>query len=71
MIIRDKLTCRERQILDLVVLGKNNKEIARDLYANHSTVKSHVRMICVKTGRTRLQLIHDVLTEAVCPTNQP
>jgi FixJ family two-component response regulator len=35
------LTPRERQVLDLVALGKTNKEIARLLGASHRTIEIH------------------------------
>jgi DNA-binding NarL/FixJ family response regulator len=39
------LTVRELEVLSLLVTGKSNKEIARDLYISTSTVKSHVTSI--------------------------
>jgi len=36
-----RLTPREREILDLVVAGKRNKEIARELGISQSTVEAH------------------------------
>ncbi|MDR3387056.1 MAG: response regulator [Rudaea sp.] len=35
------LTARERSVLDLVVAGKTNKEIARDLGASYRTIEIH------------------------------
>ncbi len=43
-----QLTPRQRATLDLVILGKSNKEIARDLSILESTVKAHIRVILKK-----------------------
>ena len=39
------LTPRERQVLDLVVQGKTNKQIATELGLSEKTVKAHVTAI--------------------------
>ena len=41
---------REQQILDLLIAGKTNKQIARDLTLQEMTVKTHVRNIYRKLG---------------------
>ena len=43
-----KLSSRELEILELIVAGKSNPEIARQLYLSLSTVKTHVRSIMNK-----------------------
>ena len=43
-----KLTPRERQVCDLLVLGKTNKEVARDLGLSWRTVDSHRHRVFVK-----------------------
>jgi DNA-binding NarL/FixJ family response regulator len=45
---RPRLTDRERQVLDLVVEGYDNSEIARTLYISQNTVKNHVAAILFK-----------------------
>lgn len=45
-----KLTRREREIAELLASGVRPSEIARRLVVSHSTVKSHISNICVKTG---------------------
>ena len=40
-----RLSVRELEVLSLLAEGKSNKEIARDLFVSHSTVKSHVAHI--------------------------
>jgi two-component system nitrate/nitrite response regulator NarL len=46
--VLDRLTSRERQILDYVAQGMSNKAIARVLGISHDTVKLHVRHILSK-----------------------
>jgi two-component system nitrate/nitrite response regulator NarL len=43
-----RLTPRELQILELIDLGRSNKEIARELYIEVPTVKNHVHNILEK-----------------------
>mgnify|MGYP002879281294 CR=1 FL=1 len=38
---RDRLTPRERQVMDLVVQGKLNKQIAAELSLSHKTIEVH------------------------------
>jgi DNA-binding NarL/FixJ family response regulator len=43
-----RLTERECEVLDLVALGKTNKEIANDLRVAENTVRAHLRNILDK-----------------------
>ena len=54
-----RLTARERQVMDLVVAGNANKEIAFRLGINQRTVENHRAMLMKKTGTASLaDLIH-------------
>ena len=41
----EKLTAKEQEILDLILAGKSNKEIASSLFIEVSTVKTHINKI--------------------------
>jgi len=49
-----RLTPREREILELVVAGKRNKVIAADLGITQSTVEAHRAKVMEKTGARSL-----------------
>ena len=51
----DLLSPQERKVLDLVALGKSNKQIAQEMYLSDKTVKNYVSHILAKlelTSRT-------------------
>jgi DNA-binding NarL/FixJ family response regulator len=45
-----QLTARERQVMDLILLARSNREIARELGIEERTVKAHVGRLMRKTG---------------------
>ena len=52
-----KLTARERDICDLVVAGRTNREVAALLFLSPRTVEHHLRMAYRKLGvRSRTAL---------------
>jgi DNA-binding NarL/FixJ family response regulator len=54
----DELTPRESEILSLVASGLESKEIARELFLSHDTVRTHVAHALAKLGaRSRAQAV--------------
>jgi DNA-binding NarL/FixJ family response regulator len=52
-----QLTARERQVLDLILLARSNREIAEQLGIEERTVKAHVGRLMRKTGaENRIEL---------------
>lgn len=45
---RQDLTAREREVLQLLVRGRSNKEIGAQLYISDETVKSHLKTLFAK-----------------------
>jgi DNA-binding NarL/FixJ family response regulator len=51
------LTCRETQVLDLILTARSNREIAEELGIEERTVKAHVSNLMRKTGvENRIEL---------------
>jgi DNA-binding CsgD family transcriptional regulator/tetratricopeptide (TPR) repeat protein len=61
----NRLTRREREVADLVRVGRTNQEIAERLVISLSTAKVHVRNVLRKTGtRSRAELAGLLASEA-------
>jgi two-component system NarL family response regulator len=53
-----RLTEREMEVLKLVAKGKNNRDIAKDLFISENTVKNHIRNILEKLHlHSRMQAV--------------
>lgn len=55
----EELTERQREVYDLIISGKTNKEIMSELFIEQSTLKSHINQIYRKiqiTSRRELKL---------------
>jgi FixJ family two-component response regulator len=68
-----RLTPRERQVLELVTMGKTAKEIARTLGASHRTIEVHRGHLMEKMGATTLaELVRmRLLVESDDPSSRP
>lgn len=65
---RAELTPRESQILRMMGVGKPNKEIARDLSLELSTVKGHVRSVLDKlAARNRTEAVAEATRRGIVP----
>ena len=65
----ETLTPREKEVLQLLVLGLNNKQIAEALHVNWRTVQAHLSNIYAKLGannRTHaamLAIAHEIVSK--------
>jgi DNA-binding CsgD family transcriptional regulator len=57
-----KVSNREREIMELILQGKSNKEIEELLFISYNTVKNHIYNLYQKLGvKSRGQMIHFIL----------
>jgi two-component system NarL family response regulator len=61
---RQDLTAREREVLQLLVRGRSNKEIGAQLYISEETVKSHLKTLFAKLN------VRDRTDAAICAVRQ-
>jgi PAS domain S-box-containing protein len=60
------LSEREREVVELVALGKTGREIADELHIAHDTVRTHVRNAMEKMGaRSRAHLVAKALGDGL------
>lgn len=65
------LSAREKEVLELVVKGATNKEIARDLCITENTVKNHLRNILEKLHlENRVQAAAFAVREGIIKVDQ-
>lgn len=61
------LSMRERAVLQLILSGKSNKDIAADLFISPSTVKTHInniyKVLEVKSRREAVDKLHKTATD--------
>ncbi len=60
----EALTPREREVLQLIVAGQTNRQIADCLVVSPETVKTHVRHVLGKMGVNRKAELRALLTAA-------
>jgi DNA-binding NarL/FixJ family response regulator len=64
--LRFSLSQRELQILELIVEGKSNKEIAETIYLSLDTVKSHMKNVYQKLGvHSRSQAVKTAIQQGL------
>jgi DNA-binding NarL/FixJ family response regulator len=66
------LTDREKQVLELILMARSNREIARQLGIEERTVKAHVGRLMRKTGADhRIELTMRALNRTLVPHTHP
>jgi RNA polymerase sigma factor (sigma-70 family) len=65
------LTPRERQVMDLVILGKSNKEIARTLDISPKTVEVHRSHVMAKMQAASLAELVRIAGSCMSATGNP
>lgn len=62
LVIQRNITEREREVIEMMIKGKSNKEIEQELFISPHTVKNHIYNVFQKTGvKSRHQLIAHIL----------
>ncbi len=56
LVIKYNLSSQEEKVLSLLLLDKNNQEIADELYLSVNTIKNHIASIYKKTGMKKKDL---------------
>ena len=56
------LTSREKEVVDLLIIGKTNEQIAQELCITSHTVKAHIEHIYAKYKvHSRIELVIKIL----------
>jgi len=64
--VRERLSNREREVLELIAQGRTNREIARTFFISESTTKVHVHHILEKLGvRSRTEAVRAYMSNDV------
>ena len=50
MVLKNILTVREKEVFELLILGKTTKEIAKILKISEKTVRNHISNVMQKLG---------------------
>jgi DNA-binding NarL/FixJ family response regulator len=68
----DRITIREKEVLELLAGGRSNKEIGAALGIEERTVKAHVSKLMRKNGvRNRLELSVHAVTHSLVSSSKP
>jgi DNA-binding NarL/FixJ family response regulator len=68
----DRITIREKEVLELLVGGRSNKEIGAALGIEERTVKAHVSKLMRKSGvRNRLELSVHAVRHSLVSSSKP
>ncbi|MGB4849901.1 MAG: LuxR C-terminal-related transcriptional regulator [Saprospiraceae bacterium] len=54
----EDLSLKQKEVFNLIALGKSNKEIMSDLHIELSTLKTHINQIYKKLGISRRKDVH-------------
>jgi len=69
---RVTLTDREREVLEMLVVGRSNKEIGATLGIEERTVKAHVAKLLRKVGvQNRIALSVHAITHSLVSSPKP
>jgi len=67
-----EITKRELEVLQYVLQGKTNREIAKTLVVTHHTIKAHVASLLRKMGvRNRVEITLAAIEKGMLPSNHP
>jgi DNA-binding CsgD family transcriptional regulator len=66
-----RFSARERDVIQMIMKGKSNKEIEQELFISPHTVKNHIYHIFQKAGiKSRGQLVSMILTRSAGPARE-